>query len=310
MENSKFLQKNGIMIRKIARDLLALSEGDSMTTISEYENTFSCSRWTIQNAIQFLLNNQCMKIEKRGPKGTFVHDLDRKLLYEHADWHPLLGLAPIPSSLIHGALFTGFADVINHANLPINLGFMVPASVRFELLSTGRCHFIITSKLASKIYSEKYPNISMALELVGARYCTPYRLCTMRSDIKSIEDGLCVGIYDAAIEQSFITDLLCKGKKVIRKHENYHNCLKMLAAGEIDVLIQRGDVMEDPLPACFSINIDIPDPEFDSDVTTPVILVNNDNYGMRRLLESTIDTKIIADVQTSVISGNRRVSYY
>ncbi|MDR1572131.1 MAG: hypothetical protein LBS32_06355 [Clostridiales Family XIII bacterium] len=308
MENSRFLQKNGITIRRIARDLLALSEGDSMTTISEYEKTFSCSRWTIQRAIQFLLNNQCMNIEKRGPKGTFVYDLNHDLLYEHADWKPLLGLAPIPSSLIHGALFTGFAEAINHTNLPLNLGFMVPASVRFALLSNGRCHFIVTSRLASKIYAEKYPNISVALELEGARYCTPYRLCTMRGDIESIEDGLCVGIYDAAIEQSYITELLCKGKKVTRKHENYHNCLKMLANGEIDVLVQRGDIVEDPLPACFSISISIP--ELDSDVITPVILVNSDNYGMARLLESAIDTKIIADVQSSVISGNRRVSYY
>lgn len=308
MGNNKFLQKNGITIRMIARDLLVLSEGDGMTTISEYENAFSCSRWIIQGAIQFLLDKRCMSIEKRGPKGTFVHDLNRELLYEHADWNPLLGMAPIPSSLIHGALFTGFTDAINHANLPINLGCIVPASVRFELLSNERCHFIITSKLASKLYSEKYPNISMALELKGARYCTPYRLCTMRKDIKAIEDGMRVGIYDAAIEQSYITELLCRGKKVTRKHENYHNCLKMLADGEIDVLIQRGDVMEDPLPACFSINI--PDLELDSDVTVPVILVNNGNYGMARLLESAIDTALIADVQNSVISGARRVSYY
>jgi len=306
--NNQFIQKNGLAINIIARDILILSNGDKMKTISMYENQLSCSRWTIQTAIQFLLDNKALKIRSFGPKGSIVKQINKKLLFEYADWSPMLGLLPMPSSEIHHALFTGVVDAVNLVGLPINFAYMVPASKRFEMLAKRQCHFILTSKFAARSQRKKYPNLILALELDGCKYCSPYRLYTMRDDISSIEDGMRVGVHDAAIEQKHLTNKLCEGKCVEKKYANYQNCLIMLATGEIDVLIQRGDLKEAPIAASRSIKL--PELDVEKEITTPVFMVNKDDYGSVTFLKNYIDPGIISNAQTSVLSGQRRMSYF
>jgi hypothetical protein len=307
--NNQFIQKNGLAISVIARDLLTLAEGDRMKTISNYETQLSCSRWTIQTAIQFLLNKKTFRIESYGPNGSFVYDLDRQLLFGFAGWNPLLGLLPVPSSIIHHALFTGIVDAIGRAELPINFAYMAPASKRFEMLDKEQCNFILTSRLAYRINAEKFSKMTEILEIIGAKYCTAYKLYTMHNDVESIEDGMRIGVYDAAIEQKYLTDLLCEGKNVKKVYANYQNCQIMLATGEIDVLIQRGDLSDAPIVASRSIPLsDLGDIE--NDITTPVILTNNDDYGIAALLRQNIDIGLISFVQSSVLSGQRRYSYF
>ena len=43
-----------------------------MTPISEYSEQLGVSRWTIQMAIKFLLENDCMVFEKHGTLGTYA----------------------------------------------------------------------------------------------------------------------------------------------------------------------------------------------------------------------------------------------
>lgn len=96
MQNNStmFYQKNGLVVIMLSRDLVCLSPEDRMTPIAEYEKRFGFSRWTIQTAIRFLLDNECMELEKRGPKGTFIAKLDYEKLWGYTGWNPLLGVLP------------------------------------------------------------------------------------------------------------------------------------------------------------------------------------------------------------------------
>lgn len=305
---SMFYQKNGITIRNLSRDLLCLMNGEIMTSIAEYTERFGVSRWTIQTAIQFLLENQCMKIEKHGPKGTVVFDLNRKKLWEYADLKPLIGFAPPPSTCIHDSLYTGLMDAVRKTDLPVNLGYMVPASLRLESLNSRRCHFVITSKLAADLSRDQYPDIGISLVLEGAEYTVPYRLYGQREDKLDINDGTRVGIYKEAIEQSYLTERICEGKKVIRKYGNYHQCLELLASGEIDLLVQRGDIAAYPLQNCpFR---DLSELGLDEEVVLPVILCNCKDYGIGALLQKFLDVSCIAQGQKEVLEGKRAPSYY
>ena len=295
-------------MRNLSRDLLCLSDGEIMTSIAEYTERFDVSRWTIQTAIQFLLENECMKIEKHGPKGTFVFDLNREKLWEYADLKPLIGFAPPPSTYIHDSLYTGLTDAIGRTDLPVNLGYMVPASLRMESLNSGRCHFVITSKLAAELFRDKYPDISVSLVMEGAKYTVPYRLYGRKGTDPQISDGTRVGIYEDAIEQKFLTEKLCEGKDVVRKYGNYHGCLDLLAKGEVDVLVQRGDIEKDPLPEC-SFR-ELTDLGFDEEVVCPVLLCSRKDYGVENLLKKLVDVRDIARVQQEVLDGLRAPSYY
>ncbi|MCU6763723.1 Uncharacterised protein [uncultured Roseburia sp.] len=305
---SMFYQKNGITVRNLSRDLLCLSKGEVMTSIAEYTERFCVSRWTIQTAIQFLLENECMQIEKHGPKGTLIVDLNREKLWKYADLKPLVGFAPPPSTYIHDSLYTGLAAAVAKTDLPVNLGYMVPASLRIDSLNSGRCHFVITSRLAAELFLEKYPEISVALILEGAKYTVPYRLYARKGRTPKVEDGTRVGIYNEAIEQSYLTERLCQGKNVIRKYGNYHGCLELLAKGEIDVLVQRGDIDKYPLQEC--AYCELTDLGVDQEVVLPVILCSQNDYGVEVLLKKMLDVEYIASIQKEVLDGSRAPSYY
>jgi hypothetical protein len=303
-----FIQKNGIATHIIARDLLTLSEGSKMKTISEYEEQINCSRWTIQTAIQYLLGNHCFRMETMGSKGSLVYDLDKKLLYNYAGLNPLFGLLPMPSTRIHDSLFTGIVDAVNRAGMPIDFAHMVPASKRLEMLLKGQCNFILTSKLAYEIKKNELSNLRVGLELKGSQYCSLYKLFTLRDDVTSITDGMRVGIYDASIEQRYITNLLCAEKDVQKKQGNYSNLFIMLATGEIDALVQSEDVLASKWPGIKSF--DLPEMGIEDQVVLPVLLVNQDDYGIGKLLEQSIDVEMISYVQISVLSGRRTSNYF
>ncbi len=302
-ESTQFYQKNGLVIIMLSRDLLNLSEGDRMIPIAEYEKRFGFSRWTIQTAIRFLLDNNCVRFVKRGPKGTYVYDLDYKKLWRYTGWDPLLGLAPLPSSPIHDALLTGLSEVFNGTKVPFNLSYMLPGSRRFDALNHKQCHFIITTKLAAQVLKDKYPHIQIAVELAGCKYCEPYRLFFSDPNEDRIRPGMKVAIYEAAIEQSYISELAYKGVDVVRVYGNYHDCLNRLESKEVDALAQRSDVIPTKGVSLSYLGVD-------DEVTTPVILINSDNYGIEKLILKHVDVEKVARIQALALSGTTKTRYF
>ena len=302
-DSTQFYQKNGLVIIMLSRDLLNLSEGDRMIPIAEYEKRFGFSRWTIQTAIRFLLDNNCAKFVKRGPKGTFVYDLDYKKLWSYTGWDPLLGLAPLPSSPIHDALLTGLSEVFNGTKVPFNLSYMLPGSRRFEALNNKQCHFNISTKLAARLMQKKYPNISIAAELSGCKYSDPYKLFFADPKETRIKPGMKVAIYDAAIEQSYLSELAIQGVDVVRVYGNYHDCFNRLVSKEVDALVQRGDVA--PFEGVSLSHLGV-----DDEVITPVILVNSDNYGIEKLIARHVDVEQVARIQAQALAGTYKTRYF
>lgn len=305
---SMFYQKNGIMIRNIARDLLCLDIGDIMTSIAEYTVRFDVSRWTVQTAIQFLLENKCMSIEKHGPKGTVVCGMDRKRLWEMADFNPMLALVPPPSSVIHDSLYTGLAEAFNRTDFPVNLAYMVPGGLRMKYLNSGRCHFTIVSALAAKLMLPENPDLNVIMDLKDATYSLPFRLYARKGGSLEITDGTRVGYYEAAAEQSYMTDALCQGKQVVKVSKNYHGCVNALAKGEIDVLVKRSDIETSVLAGCPYVELDSTEDYMLA--TKPVILINRTEYDMDRIVTKYINPSVIAEKQKEVLEGRCLRNYY
>lgn len=302
-----FYQKNGIVIMMLSRDLLNLAPGDRMLPIAEYEKRCGYSRWTIQTAIRFLLENGCMTIEKRGPKGTFVYELNYKKLWRFAGWDPLLGVMPAPTSFIHDGLLTGITDALNRAQAPFNTSFMVPASRRFYALSQKQCHFILTSKLAARVKREEFPKLETAVELKGARYCGGYCVYFRDTAKTAVANGMRVAVNSAAIEQSYLVELVCRGKEVERRYGNYHDCYNMFCSGAADALVYRSD---GPAPAVPTSCVSLSYLGLDDEIVTPVLLVHTENYGMDRLLARSVDVSVVAAAQNEVLSHERMPRYY
>ena len=302
-DSTQFYQKNGLVVIMLSRDLLNLSEGDRMTPIAEYEKRFGFSRWTIQTAIRFLLDNRCAQFVKRGPKGTFVYDLDYKKLWSYTGWDPLLGLAPLPSSFIHDGLLTGLTEVFSATDVPFNLSYMLPGSRRFDALNHKQCHFILTTKLAARLMREQYPNIHTAVELTGCKYSEPYELFFSDPKEVRIKPGMRVALYSAAIEQSYFTELVCSGVDVQRVNGNYHDCANWLESKEVDALVLRRDVATQQGVSLSYFGMD-------DEVITPAILVHKDNYGIEKLISKHVNVERVARIQALALTGTKKTRYY
>lgn len=305
---SMFYQKNGLTVRNIARDLLCLNEGDIMTSIAEYTDNFGLSRWTIQTAIQFLLENKCMKVEKHGPNGTNVYDLDYPKLWEIANFSPFVGMAAPPDTNIHQSLYTGLAQAIKPTPLPYILGYMVPAGVRIEALLSGRCHFIVVSKLSAKILKQRHENLIVPLEITGAVYAPSFKIYSKMGSKPDIHDGTVVGYPQDSVDIKFVTEQLCEGKKVVYKYGSYHACANMLEKGEIDVLIQRRDINEYYNRNYPSASLD--KLGLDEEIMTPVLLCDGNDYGVDKVIRRFINPLEVAQIQQEVLDGKRLYDFF
>lgn len=215
MQNTNlFYQKNALVTIMIARDIVNKEPGDKMVPIAEYERNCGFSRWTIQTTIKTLLDHGCMTIEKCGPKGTFLEKINYEKLWTFTDWDPLLGCVPVQTSKTLSGLLTGMNLVLKKKGVPFNLSFMTPVKNRLVSLDRGRCNFVITTKLAYEIGKETYKNIRPAMELKNCKYNLGYRIYYNTEQFQGIEDGMSIGIYESALEQTYLSNLLCEGKDV------------------------------------------------------------------------------------------------
>lgn len=310
MQNNStmFYQKNGLVVIMLSRDLVCLSPGDRMTPIAEYEKRFDFSRWTIQTAIRFLLDNECMELEKRGPKGTFIAKLDYEKLWGYTGWNPLLGVLPVPTSKTHNALLTGLSKSLRKQNVPFNFSFQTPVSSRLESLNRQRCHFVMTSKLAMRVVKEKYPELEVATELNGCLYSMPYRLYYHSDYFRGVEDGMSVAVNDRSIEQSFMTDQVCLGKKVKKVYLPYHESISLFQRKKVDFILQRSDA--DEYIGMRERSYSLSHLGFDQEIMTPVIVVHRQNYGIAKLIKRNIDAVEIAEIQQKVFSGSMDPAYF
>lgn len=305
---SGFYQKNGLTVRNIARDLLCLSEGEIMTPIAEYTEILQVSRWTIQTAIQYLLENKCMAVEKHGPNGTNVYNLNHKKLWELAELNPFIGMAAPSYTVIHESLYTGISETIKPKNIPFVLGYMVPAGVRVEALLGGRCHFVVMSELSARLLMKKNKDIVVPLKIPGAYYAMPFKIFAAKGKKPEIKDGTVVGVPKDSIDVAYITKMICRGKKVKYKYSNYHGCSNMLEKGEIDVLIQREDV--NVYYNRDYASKDIKELGLEEEIVTPVLVCDCRNYGVDKVVKKFINPSEIAKIQNEVLEGKRLYNFY
>lgn len=309
MPDSSFYQKNGLAIMMLARDLICMKEGDRMTPISEYSEQLGVSRWTIQMAIKFLLENDCMVFEKHGTLGTYVYQIDVEKLWNYSGWNPLLGLTPLPTCNVLEGLMTGLNESFHNSTAPILMTYMLPAQKRLESLVARRCQFTVTSRLGFELYKKDFPQIQEVMKLEGVMYSLPFKIYNKSSKFKEVKDGMSVGIYEDSLEQKYLTEKLCEGKSVIRKYGIYHELLEMFADGAIDLLVYRGDsYVQETIGK--NEGEAFPIEELNRETLMPIIVANKDEYGIEKVLRNIFDPVKITKIQKEVLENKRRPKFY
>ena len=310
--NGMFYQKNGQVIIRLARDIFVMEPGDRLPPIGAYAEALSMGRGTVQIALNFLLEKQCITLEIRGRNGSFLTAIDRKRLWEYTDWDLVLGAGPVPSKGYQGyfpALTTAIYTCLTQSQAPFNLVFSIASHNRLDGLEKNHYSFVITTKLAFNLSCQRYPDLETALELPGCTYSSPYLLAYHRGEDGDMRPGKRIAVNVRSAEQNYLSDLLCQ-KYGIEKVEMIHQeSLYAFLEHRVDLILVRGEM----IPPALQKECDTASISYlgcDADTILPVLVVNRENYKMGELIRRLIDPEQVKELERQVLCGEREEFFY
>lgn len=298
--------KNAYTIEFIAKYFIQANIGDRILTISQFEELVDVARGTIQNSIKILSSVGAISLESRGQLGTYLRQKNNKILLKYAGISFLIGVMPLPYSIIYEGLSTAILYTMeNELGIPVNMAYMRGAQRRIQMVLNERYDFAIISKFAANHYIESNQNISVITEFEPGSYLSEHVLIFGSKDKNSIEDGMRIGIDYDSIDQSLLTKEVCKNKSVEYIHVSYTHLIDKLKTGEIDATVWNGDELESTMDDIHTVTL----PLKDNTNTIAVVIINSQRHELHRILTDLIDQDEVIRIQQQVINGDIIPSY-
>ncbi|MGX8701666.1 GntR family transcriptional regulator YhfZ [Caproiciproducens sp.] len=304
--HEKYLQKNGVVLAKIARELLTYRLGDRIPTIAEYVERYHVARGTVQSVISFLCQ-EAIQLSKHGQMGSYLEKVNYELLWKYSGITSLTGVMPLPLVDSLRGLATAVLSCMEREHVPCTLAFIQSANNRIQALDDGRFDFAVVSRLSADICLEENKKLEVALELEDGSYCKSNLFAFYNPEDREIKDGMRVAYDPQSPDQSFLTLRFCKDKNVKLFEMPYRATLRCLEHGDVDAIVYRE---ESVLSSHYKLGYTpIPDGDLVRKGLRAVLVTNRDNYWIGPLLRYYLPPNYLATIQKQVESG-RMVSYF
>lgn len=310
MVAKNFFLKNKLAVMNLARDFLVIEPGERIPPINYYVEAFSMSRGTIQSAMLFLSQEHCITTQFKGPLGTILLSKDSTLLWDYSGFGSLVGAMSLPLNGLVSGLATGICECMKAHKIAFNCAFIQGSRTRLEGLVRNKHDFIVASQLTTTILMNQYEDVYKAMDLNGCAYSGKYILM-FRKGLSKIKDGMTVSLDPSSLDQTYLTELVCRNKEIKRLETSYINTRLSVINGKADFTVARTDTVKPPqIPQCYDLVL----PNYTSkeieEFSNTVILASKSNYGIDKLLKYVLDPDQILDVQNQVIEGLMPPLYY
>jgi len=312
-ENKNIYKKSALTRMQIARDLYLSNAGERIPGIQEYAEKLSVSRGIVQQALEVLIEDKCVSIEKRGVKGSFLVAAEYKRLYEHTGWGAITGTMPIPLSPYFTSLATAVCEELKNSEIPFSFAYMSGSQKRLEALQNEVSDFVILTKSAARRHMEEDNNLEICTEMKGSLYSAEFVLYFTDPGKTAVEDGMRVGIDRASMDQKALTESVCQGKSVEFVEFPFIGFEDVVKGRKVDCLVYRKIDWLDDVEEQFGVHEE-PLKSYDDfdleDIETPVVLIRKGNYGVDRLLRKCLNPQKICEIQRQVLDGTRAMRIY
>jgi len=311
-----FFLKHKLVVMNISRDMLVAEPGQRLQTIDYYIEKLRVSRGTVQMAMQFLIENGCVSTEFRGHLGTYLLTKNMDKLWEFTGIGTLTGAMPIPLDTMCSGFATGICDCMRAGNIPFNCIFINGSQVRVNGLKQGKYDFIVVTSLTEQVLRGNINNIKKIMELPGCSYNSRYILLFKNPKKTKIEDGMTIALDTSSVDQAHLLALVCKNKKnlLFKQTPSFFNTSLSVTSGESDVTIVNFSVINSQWPEFQDRVREIQLPEYSKEnierLSTPVILIEKENYGLEAILKRNLRAGIISNSQKGVIAGILPPNFY
>jgi hypothetical protein len=314
--SQNFFLKHKLVVMNISRDLLVAEPGYRLQTIDYYIEKLLVSRGTVQMAMQYLIDNGCISTEFRGHLGTYLLTKNMDKLWEFTGIGTLTGAMPVPLDPRSSGFATGICDCMRAGNISFNCIFINGSQVRINGLVQGKYDFIVVTSLAEQVLRGTYDNIVKIMELPGCSYNSKYVLLFKNPDKTNIEDGMTIAIDPTSTDQAHLLALVCKNRKnlLFKRTPSFFNTSSSVTSGESDVTIVNSSVVSSQWPEFADHVKEIQIPEYAKGdierLSTPVILIEKNNYGLGALLKRNLRADSISNSQKGVMTGTLPPNFY
>lgn len=299
---NKLMSKNGRAIMLLAREMFSYEVGDRIRTISAYVELLDISRGTVQSALKFLREDNCILLESRGHLGTFLVKVDHKKLWGYSDFGVIMGAMPLPYSKRYEGLATGLYMAFEEKEIPFSLAFMRGANKRIEALNFGKYNFAILSKLAAETQQKTHQGLHIVHEFQPGSYVGNHVVIFREETCTRIQDGMRVGFDATSIDQSMLTEVECEDLDVSYVATPYNQILQKLDMNEIDAAIWNVDEIKEknldfhvqPLRKELAQKLDYKG-------TVATIVVSTESLVIGRIMRRLLELDAVEEIQKRVI---------
>jgi len=300
-------QKTGLIVSRLAQDLLCKKVGDRLDSISEYEKTYGASRGTIQNALQFLKENNVVRFRNRGHMGTYIEEINYVLLQQYSPKNNLVGIMPLPYSKLYEGLASALYLKFKDRSLNFNLAYVRGAESRIELVVNKVHDFAVCSKHAALQAKKVAFPIEVTLEFGKGSYLSEHVLVFGNKGHKSISSGMRVGVDKNSYDQRDLTEMVVGDKEVEYVDIRSHQIIQSIQEGKIDVGVWNLDeILEKKYQDIYVVSIEHPHID---EFSEAVIVIREDAKSVGALLERYINVDEVKTIQKEVKDGTRIPSY-
>ena len=298
--------KNAIATIKVSKELLKYSVGERIPTVSEFVDSLSLARGTVQNAIKTLVDHEAVRIESKGHLGSYLVKKNMRVLLKFAGVRMLLGTMPLPYSRRYEGLASGLiASMENNYDLPINLAYMRGSVNRISMVLHKRYDFAVVSRYAANYFIEKYPDkIEIVVGFGAGSYLSNHVIMFHNPNIREIQDGMKVGIDSASIDQKELTQFVCQGKNVEFIEIEYSRIIERVISGDIDATVMNIDEANDKHVKIHTKSIQ----QVNKDNTEAVLVVARENE-ISTLIKELVDVETVLNIQRLVLEEKITPSY-
>lgn len=228
--------------KRLALDFLNLKAGDCISTITEYQEKFGCSRGSIQIALKELQIEKIVSLKSKGAHGTQIIKLDYNKLLDLLDVNTVIAAMPAPYHLRQEGLASAFMHSFKEAPFRFACSYNQGSLNRIKGLINGSYDFIILSKMASNYYRQIY-DFHEIIQLADGSYSAPH-LWVVRKGIKKIEPNMRVGIDRTSYDQFFLINKATDNMKLQYVEIRYPSVITNILNGTIDAAVWNMDMID------------------------------------------------------------------
>ncbi|MEQ2025847.1 GntR family transcriptional regulator YhfZ [Xenorhabdus szentirmaii] len=297
-----FIKKEGIAQAFLARYLLSEQCGNRLKTIELLAKECELSVGLMQAALKSLEQAQAIGIKRRGRNGSYLSQINHKLLLEYANIGNVVCAMPLPYTRTYEGLASGLKALC--AGVPFYFAHMRGSDIRIECLLNGIYDLAVTSRLAAEQHPE-HKDLYIALSLGTRSYTDRHRLIFRQGEKETIRR---VGLDSASADQKIMTSQYFAGKEIELVEISYHECLNQIIKGHIDATIWNVGQGHELLAQ--GLTTELPeDSECFTKASEAVILTRKDNIPIQQFLRTIVDRDALLAHQKNVIAGIAEPAY-